>query len=92
MDNNSASPMAIGALVAAILGCLGCNALCFIPAIAAIVLGKMELGKIDTGESAEAGRTFAKVGMILGIVQIILNVLIGIVYAILMAVGAVGGF
>ena len=73
MDNNSASPMAIGALVAGILSCIGCNMFLCIPSIAAIALGKIELGKIDNGESAEAGRTFAKVGMILGIVMLILT-------------------
>ncbi len=83
MEEEKASGMAIGALVCGILGCLGCGG-CFTQ-IAAIVLGKMEMGKIDSGESTEAGRTFAKTGLILGIIGLVIWFLAGIGYAIVIA-------
>ena len=64
--------------------CIGCGG-CFTQ-IAAIILGKMELNKIDAGESTEAGRTFAKTGMILGIIGALLYTLGMIAYVILMVV------
>src|SRR4030095_4852457 len=70
-----ASTNAIIALVAGILAWIACG---FIAGIVAWVMGKGELGKIDRGESPEAGRTFAKIGMWLGIVNIIFTVIVGI--------------
>ena len=84
MEEEKASGLAIAALVCGILGCIGCGG-CFTQ-IAAIVCGKMELNKIDAGESTEAGRTFAKTGLILGIVGMILYILAGIGYGIMIAV------
>lgn len=83
MEEEKASGMAIGALVCGILGCLGCGG-CFTQ-IAAIVLGKMEMNKIDSGESTEAGRNFAKTGFILGIVGLIFWILAGVAYGIVIA-------
>lgn len=84
MEEEKASGLAIGALVCGILGCLGCGG-CFTQ-IAAIILGKMEMNKIDAGESTEAGRTFAKTGMILGIVGTVIYLLAMIGYGIFFAV------
>ncbi len=42
-----------------------------------------QLGKIDRGESSEGGRTLAKIGMWLGIVNVILSVLFGLVYVLI---------
>jgi hypothetical protein len=84
MEEEKASGLAIGALVCGILGCIGCGG-CFTQ-IAAIILGKMELNKIDAGESTEAGRTFSKTGMILGIVGVVIYMLAGIGYGIFFAV------
>lgn len=83
MENNSATPMAIAALAVGILGCIpGCNFGC-IMGLVATILGKLELNKIDGGESSEAGRTFAKVGMILGITSMVIYTLLIIVSIVL---------
>lgn len=73
----SASTNAIIALIAGILSFVMCP---FILGIVAWIMGKGELGKIDRGESSESGRTMAKIGMWLGIVNVILSVLFGLVY------------
>ncbi len=44
-------------------------------AIPAWIIGKKELGEIDAGRSPENGRTMAKIGMWLGIVNVILSVI-----------------
>lgn len=71
----SASTNAIIALVAGILSWIACG---IIAGIVAWVMGKGELAKIDRGESPQAGRTFAKIGMWLGIVNVIFSVIAGI--------------
>ncbi len=76
-SGGSASTNAIIALVAGILSYVMCP---FILGIVAWIMGKGELGKIDRGESSEAGRTLAKIGMWLGIINVILSVLFGLVY------------
>ncbi len=76
----SASTNAIIALVAGILAYVFCP---FILGIVAWIMGKGELGKIDRGESSEAGRTLAKIGMWLGIVNVILSILFGLVYVLI---------
>lgn len=76
----SASTNAIIALVAGILSYIFCP---FILGIVAWIMGKGELGKIDRGESPEAGRSMAKIGMWLGIVNVILSVLFGLVYVLI---------
>jgi hypothetical protein len=79
MEEEKASGLAIAALVCGILGCTWVCGGCFTQ-IAAIVLGKIELNKIEAGESTEAGRTFAKTGMILGIVGVIFTFLASLAY------------
>lgn len=76
----SAGTNAIIALVAGILSYIFCP---FILGIVAWIMGKGELGKIDRGESSEAGRGMAKIGMWLGIVNVILSVLFGLVYVLI---------
>ena len=71
----SASGMAITALVLGIVSYFICP---LIGGVAAWIVGKMELGKIERGESSEAGKGMAKVGMWLGIINVILNILAGI--------------
>jgi len=74
-SSGSASTNAIIALVAGILSYVLCGV---IAGIIAWVMGKGELNKIDRGESPEAGRAMAKIGMWLGIVNVILTVVVGI--------------
>jgi hypothetical protein len=76
----SAGTNAIIALVAGILSYIFCP---FILGIVAWIMGKGELSKIDRGESSEAGRSMAKIGMWLGIVNVILSVLFGLVYVLI---------
>lgn len=79
-NSGSAGTNAIIALVAGILSYIFCP---FILGIVAWIMGKGELGKIDRGESSEAGRTMAKIGMWLGIVNVILSILFGLVYVLI---------
>ncbi|HCP44752.1 MAG TPA: hypothetical protein DIU15_01795 [Deltaproteobacteria bacterium] len=72
------SALSIAALVLAILGCCPCCN-CF-PAIVGAILGKVELRKIDLGDSSEAGRTFAKIGFILGVVNTLLWLLLILIW------------
>jgi large-conductance mechanosensitive channel len=72
---SSASGMAITALVLGIVSYFICP---LIGGIAAWIVGKMELSKIERGESPEAGKGMAKVGMWLGIINVVLNILAGI--------------
>lgn len=81
VTGGQASTNAIIALVAGILSWVMCP---FILGIVAWIMGKGELGKIERGESSEAGKTFAKTGMWLGIVNVILSVLFGALYVIIM--------
>jgi hypothetical protein len=83
--SGGASTNAIIALVMGILSYVLCG---FIGGVIAWIMGKGELNKIDRGESSEAGRTMAKIGMWLGIVNVILTVIIGIfalIYFVFMA-------
>jgi len=84
-----ASGMAIASVVLSVLGCLGCGGCVF--GLIGAILGKMELGKIDSGESSEAGRGMAKGGLILGIINVVLYGLAIIVYVCLMALGMFAG-
>jgi hypothetical protein len=84
----SASTNAIIALVAGIVSFIFCP---FILGIVAWVMGKGEISKIDRGESPEAGRMLAKIGMWLGIINIILCVLFGLVYLLIIVLALVTG-
>jgi hypothetical protein len=79
-----ASSNAIIALVLGILSYVTCGIFAAIPAW---ILGKKELSEIDAGRSPENGRTLAKIGMWLGIVNVILTVLGLIAFMILLALG-----
>lgn len=84
----SAGTNAIIALVCGILSYVFCP---FILGIVAWIMGKGELSKIDRGESSEAGRTMAKIGMWLGIVNVILSILFGLVYILIIMLAVVAG-
>jgi len=74
--------MSILAFVLSIAGLGNC-----VTSIAGIVLGIIELRKIDRGESPEAGRKFARWAIIIGAVAFVLSVIYMILYAILMITG-----
>ena len=67
-----ASGMAIAALVLGILGLCCCSIFAGIPAL---VVGWMENGKINRGESSSKGKGFAVAGIILGIISLLLGCL-----------------
>ena len=67
----SAGSNAIIALVLGILSYIACGLFAAIPAW---IMGKKELNEINAGRSPEAGRTFANIGMWLGIVNVILSI------------------
>ena len=86
-------PMAIISLICGILSVL-CHCVPFAGSfigfalsVAAIVLGIIEIRKIGKGESSSRGRGMAIAGIILGAVGIIF----GIIWAIIIAVGAFAG-
>ena len=69
---DKASSSAIWALVLGIASWFLCG---IIAAIPAWIIGKKELNAINAGQSSQAGKGMAQVGMWLGIVQVILGVL-----------------
>lgn len=79
-----ASSNAIIALVLGILSYFTCGIFMAIPAW---IIGKKELGEIDAGRSSENGRTLAKIGMWLGIINVILSVIAIFVMMILFLFG-----
>jgi len=86
-QEGSASTNAILALVLGILSYLMCP---IILAIAAWIMGKNELKAIDNKQSPEAGRSLAKIGMWLGIINIILSIIGIIIFGLLFALGMFG--
>lgn len=82
-NQDGASTNAIIALVCGILSYLFCP---LILGIIAWVMGKKELAAIDSGQSSESGRTFANIGMWLGIVNVVLTVLSLIVVFVLFVI------
>ncbi len=79
-----ASSNAIISLVLGILSYISCGIFVAIPAW---IIGKKELAEIDAGRSPENGRTMAKIGMWLGIVNVILSVIAIFVMMILFLFG-----
>lgn len=86
-QTGSASTNAILALVLGILSFIMCP---IILAIAAWIMGKNELKAIDNKQSPEEGRTFAKIGMWLGIINIILSIIGMLIFGLLLALGMLG--
>ncbi len=93
-SEEKAGVMAIIALIAGILSVLchcvpvAGSAIGFLLSIAAIVLGIIEFNKIKKGESSEKGRGMSIAGIILGGVGIVF----GIIWLIVIFLGAFGGF
>ncbi len=86
--NAGASTNAIIALVCGIASFIFCP---FILGIIAWVMGKGELGKIDRGESSEAGRSMANIGKWLGIINVCLSILFGLIYILIIVIALVTG-
>ena len=63
-----ASGMAIASLVLGILGFCCCGMLAGIPAL---IVGYIENGKINRGESSPKGKGFCIAGMILGVISLV---------------------
>jgi hypothetical protein len=83
-----ASTNAIIALIAGIASYVFCWG---IAGIIAWIMGKGELKKIDRGESSEAGRSMAKIGMWLGIINVILTIIVIIIYVLIILIALVSG-
>lgn len=71
-QQSSPSGMAVAALLCGIGSWV---VLPFVAAVAGVILGKLELGKIARGESPAAGKTFAQVGYYASIANIVVTVL-----------------
>lgn len=87
-QQGSASGRAIASLVLSILGLIACG---FLTSIPGLILGKMEMNAINAGEAPRAGETIAKIGFYVGIAGTAIYCLLGIVWGILMMVGAASG-
>lgn len=87
-SQGGASSNAIIALVCGILSFIFCPV---VLGIIAWIMGKKELSAIDRGESPEAGRSLAKIGMWLGIVNIILSVIGIIIYVAVILIAIIVG-
>ncbi|MEO8210392.1 MAG: DUF4190 domain-containing protein [bacterium] len=85
--SGGASSNAIIALVLGILSYIMCPV---ILGIGAWIMGKKELAEIDAGRSSEAGRMLAKIGMWLGIVNVILSIIGLLIFILLFALGIFG--
>ena len=81
MEEEKPSQQAYMALIVSILGCMGCGG-CITGLIGAI-MGKMELDKINRGESEAAGAGLSKIAMGLGITSIVIWILGGLIYAVI---------
>lgn len=66
------------------------NFLSLLIAIAAMVIGVVELKRIDRGTSSSAGRGFAITGIILGAVAVVLGVVLSFILSLL--IGGVWGY
>lgn len=87
-QQSSASGRAIASLILSILGLIGCG---FLTSIPGLILGKMEMNAINAGEAPRAGEVLAKIGFYLGIAATVLYCLGGIIWGILVFIGAVSG-
>ncbi len=70
-----ASGLATTALILSIVGILCCG----VASIIGIILGVIELGKINKGESSEKGRGYAKAAIIIGIATLAIGILLNII-------------
>ena len=84
MQQDKASTASVWALVLGIAAWVLCGLLAAVPAW---IVGKIELNKINSGQSSQAGKTMATVGMWLGIVQTILGLFVIILLIILFSLG-----
>ncbi len=72
------SGMATAALVLSIVGIFCCG----VASIVGLILGIVELGRINRGESSEKGRSFAKAAIIIGAIAVTLGVIVNIILAV----------
>ena len=72
-----ASSLATTALILSIVGIFCCG----IASIIGIILGVIELGKINKGESSEKGRGYAKAAIIIGVAMIAIGVIVNVILA-----------
>ena len=86
---DSASTNAIITLILGILSWIACGVIAAIPAW---IMGKKEINAIDAGQSSQAGRTMANIGMWLGIIQVILTIIALIVVVLLILFGIISDF
>ena len=73
-----------------VLGIIGLVA-CFIPGIVALVMGNRALKEIDANPTAYNNRSNVQIGRILGIIGIVWQVGLGIIYGIFIAVAINAG-
>ncbi|HDZ59224.1 MAG TPA: DUF4190 domain-containing protein [Actinobacteria bacterium] len=55
---------------------------CGVASVVGLILGIVELGRINRGESSEKGRGFAKAAIIIGAIAVTLGVIVNIILAI----------
>ena len=79
-----ASSAAVWALVLGIASWVLCG---FLASVPAWIVGRIEINKINSGRSSQAGKSMATIGMWLGIVQTILGILIIFGLIVLLSLG-----
>jgi hypothetical protein len=84
---DKASSRAIWALILGIASWTICPIV--IPAIIAWIMGKKEINEIEAGRSSASGLTMAKVGMWLGLINTILNILALFIFIIVLIIGLI---
>jgi hypothetical protein len=82
------SGKAIASLILSIISIFTCGPLLSIPGL---IIGKMEMNDIAAGRAPAAGLGYAKAGFWIGVVVTALSCVFGILYAVLMMFGIVGG-
>jgi hypothetical protein len=87
-QQGSASGRAIASMVLSILGLVMCA---FFTSIPGMILGKMEMNAINAGQAPKAGETLAKIGFYVGIAGTVIYCLGGIIWGILVSIGAAAG-
>lgn len=85
VQSGSASGRAIASMILSVISPFTCG---FVLSIPGMIMGKMEMNAIRDGQAPKAGETMAKVGFYVGLIVTALSCLLGLVWAVIMMIGA----
>jgi hypothetical protein len=86
---NTGGGASSNAIISLVLGILSYFACGIFTAIPAWIMGNKEINEINAGRAPEAGRILAKIGMWLGIINVILSILFLIFAVIAIMIGLI---